>query len=124
MDATAVDAATRPNATLTLCEAQLPDGCEGVDTEDPTCAKLSITGELAPVRGGAGAEAKAQALLFARHPQMADWPAGHEFRVYELTPSTLRLLDFYGGPHDISPDEYFAAEVGVSGGKESLIRIT
>lgn len=111
MDATAADVAVHPNATLTICEAQLPGGCGDMDPEDPTCAKLSITGELAPVRGGADAEDEARAMLFARHPQMADWPKGHEFQVYELTPATLRLLDFYGGPHDISPTDYFAAEL-------------
>lgn len=44
MDATAVDLASNNNATLTVCQAQiLPGGCME-DAEDPTCAKLSITG--------------------------------------------------------------------------------
>jgi hypothetical protein len=30
---------------------------------------------------------------------------------YELHVETLRLLDFYGGATDISPDAYFAVEL-------------
>jgi hypothetical protein len=30
---------------------------------------------------------------------------------YELHVETLRLLDFYGGAADISPDAYFAVEL-------------
>lgn len=29
---------------------------------------------------------------------------------YELRITTARLLDWYGGAHDISPSDYFAAE--------------
>lgn len=107
MDATAQDLEKNPMATLTVCEAQLPGACRGVDPEDPTCAKLSITGNLAPVPEDGIEEAKK--MLFARHPDMAGWPAGHAFKIYELKPTTLRLLDYYGGPHDISPEDYFRA---------------
>lgn len=30
---------------------------------------------------------------------------------YELKPRTLRLLDFYGGAHDLLPSEYFAVDL-------------
>ena len=107
MDATAQDLAGNPIATLTICEASIPGACENIDPEDPTCAKLSVTGALEFVPEEEVEEAKH--LLFARHPDMAGWPAGHAFKVYELKPSTLRLLDYYGGPHDITPEDYFKA---------------
>jgi hypothetical protein len=44
MDATAQDLQHNSTASLTLCEAQLAGACQGIDPEDPTCAKLSITG--------------------------------------------------------------------------------
>ncbi|KAL4431947.1 hypothetical protein ABPG77_000214 [Micractinium sp. CCAP 211/92] len=109
MDATAQDLEANSTATLSLFEGQLAGACTGVDPEDPTCAKISITGRLEPVPE-AGLE-EAQQLLFARHPQMADWPAGHAFRIYELHMATARLLDWYGGAHDISPADYFAADL-------------
>ena len=33
-------------------------------------------------------------------------------RSYELHIATVRLLDYYGGPHDITPEAYFAAKLG------------
>lgn len=117
MDATAQDLAASAAATLTICEAALPGGCVGVDPEDPTCAKLALSGELRPVEG-AGLE-EARALLFARHPQMRGWPAGHAFRVYELELVALRLLDWYGGARDIAPADFLAARLGDGGGRHS-----
>ncbi|PSC73110.1 CREG1 [Micractinium conductrix] len=109
MDATAQDLQANSSASLALSEGQLAGACTGVDPEDPTCAKLSISGRLEPVPEEGQQEA--QALLFPRHPHMRDWPSGHAFRVYELHISTLRLLDWYGGPHDLSPEQYFAADL-------------
>ena len=110
MDATAQDLAANSNATLTICEAQAAGGCPGrVDPQDPTCGKLSITGTMQAVPEE-GLE-EAQALLFARHPAMRDWPAGHGFQVYELLPTALRLLDAYGGAKDIAPQDYFDADL-------------
>lgn len=36
-------------------------------------------------------------------------------RSFELHITTARLLDFFGGPYDMGPDEYFAAELASSG---------
>jgi hypothetical protein len=52
---------------------------------------------------------EAQRLLFSRHPDMAGWPAGHQFRLYELQVSELKLLDWYGGAQMISAEDYFSA---------------
>ena len=44
----------------------------GVDPEDPRCAKITLSGMMEESKGGdvdVGKEA-----LFARHPQMRDWP--------------------------------------------------
>jgi hypothetical protein len=123
MDATAQDAAVNSSATLTLCEAQLPGGCSGVDPEDPTCAKLAISGRLSAVPLlPAEALRHAEELLFSRHPAMQSWPPDHGFRVYELQPAAIRLLDWYGGPRDLTPDEYWhgAAARRESGGDGRL----
>ncbi|EFN53152.1 hypothetical protein CHLNCDRAFT_136925 [Chlorella variabilis] len=109
MDATAQDLAYNSNASLTICEAQLEGSCSGVDPEDPTCAKLSLSGSLERVPAGQVEEA--ERLLFSRHPDMRGWPAGHAFHIYELHIATARLLDWFGGAHDISAPEYFAAEL-------------
>lgn len=77
--------------------------------QDPTCAKVSISGTMAEVPEKLFCEAKA--LLFSRHPQMQGWPKGHDFRVYELQAEAIRLLDFYGGAAEVSGKDYFAAQL-------------
>ena len=93
----------------------------------PTCCFLPTEGRptwaLAPPPAPEGtlarvpaAEADAAAeLLFARHPEMQSWPADHGFAPFELQIDTLRLLDFFGGAHDLTPAEYFAADPGAAG---------
>jgi hypothetical protein len=110
MDVTMQDLEINPVATLSLCEAQLSEGCQYVDPQEPTCAKLAISGTFEPVPAPRATEA--EEMVFARHPDMRSWPAGHRFQVWELLPRTLSLLDWYGGPHEISPEDYFAATVG------------
>ena len=77
--------------------------------QDPTCAKVSVSGTMAevPQEGIEGA----RELLFSRHPQMRGWPTGHDFRIYELQPDAIRLLDFYGGAAEISSQAYLAAQL-------------
>ena len=91
------------NVTLSLAEIQIPGSCRGTDPEvatealnaadasvkvsiivelfvymqDPTCAKVSISGAMSPVPEE-GLE-EAEHLLFSRHPAMKTWPVGHHF---------------------------------------------
>lgn len=120
MDATAQDLEANSTASLTICEAQLPGGCTGIDPEDPTCAKLSVSGRLERVPPEA--LPLAEDLLFSRHPAMRSWPADHGFHVYELHPVTLRLLDHYGGAKDLTPEEYFAAGACLDGAPSARCR--
>ncbi|CAL8468144.1 g7683 [Coccomyxa elongata] len=109
MDATTTDLAANSAATLTVGEIQLAGSCGVMDPEDPTCAKVSISGRMQIVPGGDVAEA--EQLLFRRHPQMKSWPRGHNFSIWELHVKEARLLDFYGGAATVSPEEYFTAEL-------------
>ncbi|KAL6766338.1 hypothetical protein ACKKBG_A35625 [Auxenochlorella protothecoides x Auxenochlorella symbiontica] len=109
LDATAYDAQANASAMLTVSEAQLPGSCRGLDAEDPPCAKISILGELHRVP--ASEEGAARDLLFPRHPAMQDWPAGHEFHMYELFIQQIQLLAWYGGPRQITPQDYFGVQL-------------
>ena len=77
--------------------------------QDPTCAKVSISGRMG-LLSGEGLRA-ARELLFSRHPDMRGWPKGHKFMVYELRVNNIRRLDFYGGAAEISRPDYFAAKL-------------
>lgn len=91
--------------------------------QDPTCAKLTLYGELRQVPPEAQQEARE--LLFSRHPAMADWPADHGFHLYELHLSHAGLLDWYGGLHVVGAQEYWAAGLegaGQAGGRGGRAR--
>jgi len=99
--------------------------------QDPTCAKVSITGRMRPVPEDDWP--LAERILFSRHPKMRSWPADHGFvacallampnqsqllkaraqqlhlwRRYELHPEEVRLLDYYGGAQIVPVSEYYA----------------
>ncbi|KFM27718.1 Protein CREG1 [Auxenochlorella protothecoides] len=98
LDATAYDAQANASAMLTVSEAQLPGSCRGLDAEDPPCAKISILGELHRVPASEEGAAR-------------DWPAGHEFHMYELFIQQIQLLAWYGGPRQITPQDYFGVQL-------------
>jgi len=45
--------------------------------QDPTCAKVTLLGRMAPIPNSQLGEA--QRMLFERHPAMEAWPADHRF---------------------------------------------
>jgi hypothetical protein len=77
--------------------------------QDPTCAKVALTGLVDEIPAIGRREAKE--FLFARHPDMKSWPKGHDFRIYEMRVASIRLLDFYGGAVYINPRAYYDAHV-------------
>ncbi|WZN66019.1 pyridoxamine 5'-phosphate oxidase [Chloropicon roscoffensis] len=110
MDETASDALKNPLVSFTVTEASVgPGGCGQTDAEDPTCAKLTVLGSLAPVPPSEASYAVD--LLASRHPAIKSWPANHGFKPYELTIQSLNLLDFYGGMKHVQVDDYFSADL-------------
>jgi hypothetical protein len=55
-------------------------------------------------------EEEVEHLMFSRHPQMRLWShMAHNWRFYELDIEHVEILDFFGGFHHVSREEYFAA---------------
>ena len=98
-------------ASVTISQESLnmTRGCalDKIDPEDPRCAKLTIAGTMTKSTGDDQQEG--HAALIARHPQMAKWPVGHGFMVYELKINDLWMIDFYGGGGIIAPADYMKA---------------
>lgn len=46
MDVSQLDIVANATASLTVSEAQLPEGCQKTDPEDPTCVRVTLTGEV------------------------------------------------------------------------------
>jgi len=76
---------------------------------DPRCPSLHVTGVIARVDGEEEKEF-AKDALFSRYPVMATWPEDHGFFFAKLVPESIMLFDQFGGPSDISVEEFLAAE--------------
>ena len=113
MDVSCDDILANATASLTLTEASIPERaswCQTppMDEEDPNCVKLTITGNFQRV--SSADTQTAEEALFARHPDMKLWPRGHKWLILELKPTSLFLLDAYGGAKHIPVEEFMRAE--------------
>jgi len=107
------------DACLTLSEAELKPftnfagaacGTDGsADPEDPRCAKLSLTGKVAPCESEESC-ALGKAALFEQHPEMKEWPTSHNFVVHEFMITDLWMIYSYGGGSTISPEDFISAQ--------------
>ncbi|KAI4366642.1 hypothetical protein MLD38_022495 [Melastoma candidum] len=105
LDPTAQYALKDERASFTTSE--YPVGtCGNRDPENPTCAKITLTGKLKMLNGNSEEAEFAQKSLFSRHPEMKDWPKDHDFRVFKLDIQNIFLIDWFGGPKPITLDEY------------------
>ena len=65
-----------------------------VPAQDPTCAKVSITGRMLPVPSSE--LPLAEQMLFSRHPVMRTWPDDHSFTAcVAVRPTQAELLYVY-----------------------------
>lgn len=49
----------------------------------------------------------AKRSLFVRHPEMEAWPPGHDWFFAKLNITNIWLLDYFGGPKVVTPEEYY-----------------
>ncbi|OQR82299.1 hypothetical protein ACHHYP_16253 [Achlya hypogyna] len=101
---TGKDLAASSQASVSISMAQL-NHCE-LDPQDPTCWRVIFSGNVIPVDGDD--KTKALTALYSKHPQMRDWPDNHSFSAYEMHPTEILLLDFYGPAKHVSPAAYYS----------------
>lgn len=78
------------------------------DPENPPCTRLVLSGQLKNVTD-AGELNAAKAELFARHPQFATYPGGHDFFVSKLDISGVWMISMYGYASVVTPADYLNA---------------
>ncbi|KAE8797326.1 protein CREG1 [Hordeum vulgare] len=105
LDPTARDALEDERTSFTLSEFPLGT-CGKVDPENPTCAKLTLTGKLKMVDHKSPEADLAKTALFSKHPEMEGWPKNHHFEIFKLEIENIFLIDWFGGPKPISPSQY------------------
>ncbi|CAI0455528.1 unnamed protein product [Linum tenue] len=110
LDPTAQNALKDQRSSFTISEYPLGT-CGKADPENPTCAKITLTGKLISVDEKSKEAESARNALFAKHPEMKGWPKGHDFQVYKLVIKDIFLIDWFGGPKPLTVDEYLKTKI-------------
>ncbi|KAM6549915.1 hypothetical protein CsatB_021591 [Cannabis sativa] len=105
LDPTARDALKDPRASLTVSEHTVGT-CGKIDPENPTCAKLTLTGKLKLIDQNSEEVEFARSALFSKHSEMEGWPKYHNFQFFKLEIENIFLIDWFGGPKPLTIDEY------------------
>lgn len=90
----------------------------GVDPMEPTCARIMMSGEALRVQKGTDEYDFANKAMVSHHPATAHWIDAHDFFLCKMNISQIVVLDWYGGPHFVSIDDYY--KVSLDGEKSHL----
>lgn len=80
-----------------------------VDPMEPTCGRVIISGRMKQLQADTKEYVDAQAAFVSRHPAAKNWIRAHEFYLCELEIEQIAVLNFYGGPHFVTADDYYKA---------------
>ncbi|KAL2933108.1 Protein CREG1 [Bienertia sinuspersici] len=105
LDPTAANALKDQRSSLTVSEYPIGT-CGKTDPENPTCAKITLTGKLKLVDVDSKEAEFARSALFAKHPEMKDWPESHNFQVFKLEIEDIFLINWFGGPKPLTVNQY------------------
>nr|XP_004658879.1 protein CREG1 [Jaculus jaculus] len=95
-----------PQATLTMSLAQT-EFCRKneFDPQSPLCVHTILSGTVTKVNETEVDFAKNS--LFIRHPEMKSWPSSHNWFFAKLNITNIWVVDYFGGPKIVTPEEYF-----------------
>ncbi|XP_017230182.1 uncharacterized protein LOC108204972 [Daucus carota subsp. sativus] len=105
LDPTATYALKDQRSSFTISEYNIGT-CGKKDPENPSCAKITLTGKLNVLDNKSNEAEYAQNALFSKHPEMEDWPKDHNFQIFKLDIENIFLINWFGGPKPLTPDEY------------------
>ncbi|KAL2623663.1 hypothetical protein R1flu_003868 [Riccia fluitans] len=106
MDPTPRDIERDPRCSLCLSEAPIGT-CGNRDVENPTCARLTISGKMVELPENEDEGRYALEALYFKHPEMKYWPKYHDWRVYKLQIEDIFLVDYFGGAKKVTVEEYY-----------------
>uniref|UniRef100_A0A7G3AV78 Putative pyridoxamine 5'-phosphate oxidase n=1 Tax=Lutzomyia longipalpis TaxID=7200 RepID=A0A7G3AV78_LUTLO len=111
LDFTLIDlkSSNRLTALFTMEQSR---NCSGrnEDAMEPTCARVMFSGSARKLEKDDKSYAFAENAMFSRHPAAKKWITVHDFYLCELNITQICVLDYYGGPHFVSTEEYFKAD--------------
>lgn len=111
LDYTAQDLSKDNRLTVLLSMDQdLYCSQRGVDPMEPTCARIMISGRAVKLEQGDDGFDFGKNAMFSRHPAAKKWLATHNFFLCKLEITQIAVLDWYGGPHYVTVEEYMKAD--------------
>lgn len=82
-----------------------------IDPMEPTCARAMISGEALRVPLNSDEFKFATSAMVSHHPASTNWIHTHDFFLCKLNISSICILDWYGGPHFVTLDDYFKVKL-------------
>lgn len=111
LDYTAQDLSKDNRLTVLLSMDQdLSCSKQGVDPMEPTCARIMISGRAVKLEEGNDDFNFGKNAMFSRHPAAQKWLSTHNFFLCKLEIAQIAVLDWYGGPHYVTVEEYMKAD--------------
>ncbi|XP_061399212.1 protein CREG1 [Musca vetustissima] len=114
LDFTGIDRQVNNRSTFLFTDEQRlhcsqPSGYHvpSIDPMEPTCARVMISGQIKKLDKNSRDYDPALVSFVERHPAAKNWIKAHEFYLCELEIENIYVLDFYGGPHNVKPDDYY-----------------
>ncbi|XP_059670227.1 uncharacterized protein LOC132315830 [Cornus florida] len=105
LDPTASNALKDQRSSFTISEYPIGT-CNKADPENPTCSKITLTGKLRVLDENSSEAKFAQTALFAKHPEMKDWPKDHDFQIFKLEIEDIFMINWFGGPKPLTVEQY------------------
>lgn len=110
LDFTGQDLAVDNKLTVLFSEDQdLACTNNGTDPMEPVCARVVLTGKAIKLDENSKEFIKANEAFSDRHPASLKWRRTHAFYLCKMDIDKIAVLDFYGGPHYITPEDYYNA---------------
>lgn len=78
-----------------------------IDPMEPTCARIMISGEALRVEKDTEEYTFAANAMVSHHPATAHWIDAHDFFLCKMNITQICVLDWYGGPHFVTVDDYY-----------------
>ncbi|XP_053671877.1 protein CREG1 [Anopheles nili] len=113
LDYTAQDLSKDNRLTIMLTlDQDLYCSKNGIDPMEPTCARIMISGKAVKLESDTDEYKFGSTAMFSRHPAAKKWidTDGHNFFLCKLDITQIAVLDFYGGPHYVTVEDYMAAD--------------
>lgn len=80
---------------------------KNIDPMEPTCARIMLSGRIVKPDNTTDDYEFGKRSMISRHPAAIHWLEAHDFYLCRLVIEKVTVLDWYGGPHFVSIQDYY-----------------